>query len=434
MNRQRIACDVLVVGAGPAGLAAACMSAEMGQSTAIIDQAPELGGQIWRGESTHASQPAAQRWLQRLHQAGVSVYSRATAFAASSSHGLLVETPNRVLEIGWHKLILATGARELFIPYPGWTLPGVLGPGGLHAMAKAGWPVAGKRVVVAGTGPLLLAVADSLKQLGAKICLIAEQAPWARVMGFGLGLARYPVKLAQGLGIKARLIGVPYRCGCWPVKAEGADRVRQVELTNGVHSWTEACDYLACGFHLLPNVELPRLLGCRLTHGFVRVDEFQVTTAHDVFCAGEPTGVGGAECALIEGQIAGLAAAGKMDEARARFGERERWHRFRQSLNAAFGLRPALRELAQSDTIVCRCEDIRRHELEPFSDWRSAKLQTRCGMGPCQGRTCGAAARVLFNWDPDSVRPPVYPVSLGAMMTADGSMHNSTSTRTQPTP
>ena len=111
---------------------------------------------------------AAQRWIQRLKKSGAQVFASATAFAAPTPRCLLAETPSGVLEITWQKLILATGARELFLPFPGWTLPGVLGPGGLHAMSKAGWPVAGKRVVVAGTGPLLLAVADGLKQHGAR--------------------------------------------------------------------------------------------------------------------------------------------------------------------------------------------------------------------------------------------------------------------------
>ena len=323
-----------------------------------------------------------------------------------------------MLEFTWKKLVVATGARELFIPFPGWTMPGVLGPGGLHAMSKAGWPVKGKRVVVAGTGPLLLAVADGLKQSGADVRLIGEQAPFARVLRFGASLWRHPGKLAQGLGVKLRLLGLPYRCGCWVVNAEGSDSVQRVTLTDGVRTWMEECDYLACGFHLVPNVELPLLLGCKLNHGVVRVDDCQETSVADVFCAGEPTGVGGADCALVEGQIAGLAAAGLGEQARGLFAQRASWHRFRQAMTDAFALRPELRRLAAADTVVCRCEDVLRSALEPFSDWRTAKLHTRCGMGPCQGRTCGSAAQVLFGWDNDSVRPPIFPVSVGAMTTA----------------
>jgi len=432
MNSRPHHFEILVVGAGPAGLAAACVAAESGKQVAVLDNSPWLGGQIWRGEQTHPSQAVAQRWLGRLRKSGAQVFANATAFAAPAARCLQAETPSGVLEITWQKLILATGARELFLPFPGWTLPGVLGPGGLHAMSKAGWPVAGKRVVVAGTGPLLLAVADSLKQHGARVSVVVEQTPMAKIMRFGLGLWRHPGKIAQGLGVKARLLGVPYRCGCWPVKAEGADQVRRVTLTDGTRTWTEDCDYLACGFHLVPNVELPLLLGCELDAGAVRVNAFQETTVADVFCAGEPTGVGGADCALVEGRIAGLAAAGLKEQAGALFGQRASWHHFREALNNAFSLRPELRQLATAETVVCRCEDVRREALGSFDTWRAAKLHTRCGMGACQGRTCGAAAGFLFGWDNDSARPPVFPVRVGALIRAEKTTdNNATSTNTK---
>jgi NADPH-dependent 2,4-dienoyl-CoA reductase/sulfur reductase-like enzyme len=328
---------------------------------------------------------------------------------------LLVETPDGVLELDWKKLILATGARERFLPFPGWTLPGVVGPGGLYGMVKSGWPVAGKRVVVAGNGPLLLAAADGLRQAGARVSLVAEQADWGQVVRFGMGLWRYPGKLLQGVGVKARLLGVPYRCGCWPVKAEGTAGVESVTLTNGSRSWSEDCDYLACGFHLVPNIELPCLLGCEMANGFVRVDEFQLTSVPDVFCAGEPTGVSGADCALVKGQVAGLAAACAEDQARTLFSQRAAWHRFRTSLNQAFALRSELRHLATPDTVVCRCEDVRYTDLKGCESLRAARLHTRCGMGSCQGRTCGAAVQFLFGWESDSVRPPLFPVRLASL-------------------
>ena len=131
------------------------------------------------------------------------------------------------------------------------------------------------------------------------------------------------------------------------------------------------------------------------------------------------TGVAGADCALVEGQIAGLAAAGLAGQGRAFFGQRASWHRFRDALNDAFALRPELRRLATADTVVCRCEDVRRETLASFENWRAAKLHTRCGMGTCQGRTCGAAAQFLFGWDNNSVRPPVFPVSVGALVSAE---------------
>ena len=239
-------------------------------------------------------------------------------------------------------------------------------------------------------------------------------------------------KLMQGLGVKLRLLGVPYRCGCWPIRAEGDDQIRSVTLSNGARTWMEKCDYLACGFHLVPNLELPSLLGCAIEGGVVQVSDFQETSVNDVYCAGEPTGVGGADCALVEGRIAGLAAAGQNRSARARFPERERWHRFRHALTQAFALRPELRQIATADTVVCRCEDVSRGQMQGYRHWREAKLHTRCGMGACQGRICGSAARFLFGWAPESVRPPILPVSLGALAGVAAPCQPTTAT-TQPT-
>jgi len=292
-----------------------------------------------------------------------------------------------------------------------------MGPGGLQALVKNGWPVEGRKIVVAGTGPLLLAVADGLKKHGAEIISINEQAPLSRVLGFGLGLLRHPAKLLQGAQVKLRLAGVPHRSSVWPVRAEGDRRVRSVTLTDGRKTWTETCDVLACGFHLVPNVELPLGLGCSLDGGFVAVDEWQATSVENVFCAGEPTGIGGAEGALAEGQIAGHFAAGRREEARRLFTSRARWHQFRAALAAAYALRPEVKAPAADDTIFCRCEDVTFGHLKSFSSWRAAKLQTRCGMGPCQGRICGTAAKLLFATGPESVRPPFFPARISSLLT-----------------
>lgn len=415
MPDQRLNFDVLVVGAGPAGIAAACIAAENRRTVAVVDNSPWLGGQIWRGIQTKTRGGTARHWLDRLQNSDVQIFSSATIFASPSANQLLAETPDGVLEFKWKKLVLATGARELFLPFPGWTLPGVMGPGGLHAMAKSGWPVAEKKVVIAGSGPLLLAVADGLKKEGARVSLVAEQANWSEVMRFGLSLLRHPRKLIQGVGIKSRIIGVPYHFGCWPVRANGSSQVESVTLTDGSRSWTVDCDYLACGFHLVPNLELPRLLGCAVSNGYVSVNEFQLTSVPDVFCAGEPTGIGGVDCALIEGQVAGWVAVEAPDYARKLFGLRADWHRFRASLHQAFALRPELRRLATPNTYVCRCEDVRLEDLSNCKSWRDTKLNTRCGMGSCQGRICGAAAEFLFGWKNDSVRPPLFPVRASSL-------------------
>jgi NADPH-dependent 2,4-dienoyl-CoA reductase/sulfur reductase-like enzyme len=416
MSRESSQFEIVVVGAGPAGLAAACVAAESGRRVAVLDDTPWLGGQIWRGQQKRPSVSQAREWLERFRRCGAALLDRTSAIAAPRPGVLLAEHPEGPREIHWQKLILATGARELFLPFPGWTLPGIVGPGGLQALVKNGWPIDGRRVVIAGSGPLLLAVADGLKKYGAKIVSISEQAPWSRLAAFGFGLWSHPDKLWQGAQLKSRLLGVPFRCGVWPVRAEGDDQVRRVVLTDGRRTWTEECDVFACGFHLVPNVELPLALDCELERGFVWVDPAQATSTKNVYCAGEPTGIGGVDCALVEGQIAGLAAAGRLEHAMKLFARRDRWHKFRAALAEAFALRAELKSLADDDTLVCRCEDVTLGRVKQFSGWRDAKLQSRCGMGPCQGRVCGAATKVLLGWSMESVRPPVLPARVESLI------------------
>lgn len=418
MNKAGHNFEILVVGAGPAGIAAACAAAESGKYVGVVDAAPKPGGQIWLCAQTTKHDRQASAWLRRFERCGAKLFSGATVVAQPQPGELLVETSKGALELGWQKLVLAIGARELFLPFPGWTLPNVLGAGGLQAQVKSGFPISGKKVVVAGSGPLLFAVADSFRQSGAEVRCIAEQASLWQVMSFASHLLSHPGKLWQSLQILTRLGGVPYHTSCWPLRAEGLERVESVSFTNGRKSWTEPCDFFACSFGLVPNVELPLLFGCALHGDVVQVNDQQETSLRGVFCAGEPTGVEGVDCALVEGEIAGLTAAGRVAEATRLFAKRRRWHHFRSSLSAAFRLREELKTIAASDTLVCRCEDVSFGRLCQFSSWREAKLQTRCGMGPCQGRVCGVATRTLLGWGAESVRPPILPSRIETLVAA----------------
>jgi NADPH-dependent 2,4-dienoyl-CoA reductase/sulfur reductase-like enzyme len=405
--------DTLIVGAGPAGMAAAVAATARGKTVGVVDDNPGLGGQIWRdGERKPPSREAAA-WFDRIRGARFETLTATQVLGPLGPGLLLAESEHHASELRYKRLIVATGARELLLPFPGWTLPNVMGAGGLQAMVKSGLPIGGKRVVVAGSGPLLLAVAAYLKKRGAKVRLIAEQAPFSKVAGFGLGLWREPRKIAQAFALRTSMGRIPFKAGCWPVAAEGDGRLESVTLTDGAKAWREPCDYLACGFGLVPNVELAAALGCTLHKGAVGVDALQRTTVPDVFAAGEVTGIGGLERSLVEGEIAGLAASGDEAAARFLFPRRDRARRFAKRLERAFALRDELRRLPRPETIVCRCEDVAHGALVPHSSWTEAKLQTRCGMGPCQGRVCGAAADVLYGWTRTSIRPPIFPTPLG---------------------
>jgi D-hydroxyproline dehydrogenase subunit alpha len=280
---------------------------------------------------------------------------------------------------------------------------------------KSGLDPRGKRIVVAGTGPLLLAVAAGLTKAQADILGIYEQAPLSRMLSFALSLAAHPAKLIEGARYRREVLRVPYRTNCWIVRAEGSTRVESVTVTNGRTQWTVACDWLACGFHLVPNLELPRLLGCRIADGYVSVDSLQQSSISAIACIGETTGIGGLEKALLEGQVAGFAAVGRQREAAALASRVIPLQRFARNLDRAFALREELKKLAAPETVVCRCEDTQYSELKECSSWREAKLHTRCGMGACQGRVCGAITEFLFDWQQTGVRPPVFPAAVSSV-------------------
>jgi NADPH-dependent 2,4-dienoyl-CoA reductase/sulfur reductase-like enzyme len=358
--------------------------------------------------------PEGRAWLTTAEKMKVGWFGGTRVFAAPEPGVLALENSSGAFVLGYRALVLATGARERLLPFPGWTLPNVTGAGGLQALVKSGLPIAG-RVVIAGSGPLLLAVAKFLHREGADVRLVAEQAPRAALIGFAAKLALHPEKFIQAVQLRSALFDVPYLTGCWAIEAHGHGKVESVTLRRGAKSWSEACDYLACGFGMVPNLELPALLGCRLAARGVVVDKYQQSSLPRVYCAGEITGIGGLERSLVEGEIAGFAAAGRPERAERRFAARAAQHRFAAAVERAFALRPEIRGAADAATIVCRCEDVRLAAVRDCSGWREAKLHTRCGMGPCQGRICGPALEFLRGWQADSVRPPVFPATIAAL-------------------
>jgi D-hydroxyproline dehydrogenase subunit alpha len=410
--------DIAIVGAGPAGIAAACAAASSGSNVFVFDDNPFAGGQIWRGAGGRASSAGetARGWLRRFHRSGATMYGGSRVIGNGPvAKSLLVEDEHGARVVRYRRLILATGARELFLPFPGWTLPNVFGAGGIQALVKSGLPVEMKRIVVAGSGPLLLAVAAYLRAHGAQVTLIAEQASLQALAAFSRQLLRFPGKIGEAAQLQSRLLGVPYRWGAWVESASGDQRVEFITIRRGDRRWVEPCDYLAVAYGFTPNLELPVLLGCDVRGGVVVVDGLQRTSVEDVYCAGEPTGIGGVDQSLAEGEIAGYAAAGLMDRALSRQHARDRWQSFAGALQSAFAPRAELRALPQADTIVCRCEDVTWAGIQAHHSWRSAKLHARCGMGPCQGRVCGPAVEFLSGWGAESVRPPIFPSSVGSL-------------------
>ena len=412
-----------MVGGGPAGIAAAVCAAESGRKVMLLDDNPMPGGQIWRAGAKVAAKGAAREWIERLEKSGTRVLS-GVRVVRGDRRSIGVESERGYFDICSEKIILATGGREMFLPFPGWTLPNVMGAGGLQALVKSGLPIEGKRVVVAGTGPLLLAVAAAMQGRGAQVICVCEQAPLSKLARFGVGLARFPGKVVDGMKLSYQSRAAHYLPGHWPIAANGRSRLESVQISDGQRTRKIECDYLACGFHLVPNVELAQLMGCKLNEEFVEVDEYQQTSQPEVFCAGEPTGIGGLELSLIEGRIAGFAAANQMSEAKKLFGQRARFRKLAKSMRQAFALRPELAKLPRAETLLCRCEDVAFGLIAKHDSWKAAKLRTRCGMGPCQGRVCGPAANFLFGWNVETPRPPVFPVRCSSLAAMAGQSAN----------
>jgi thioredoxin reductase len=410
---NKIETDILIIGGGAAGMSAAVSaSSKNGIKVTIVDDNPILGGQIWRSELGKIKSPEAQKLIEKLEQNKIQIINNTQVFGQLSEKILLAESKNDVTEFHFEKLVLATGARERFLPFPGWTLPNVFGAGGLQALVKSGFSVENKRVVVAGTGALLLAVTEYLKAKGAKVLLIAEQTYASKLFKFGLGLFKHPSKIFQAVGLRSKLWNIPYLTDSFIVSAEGEQKLRAVNLNTKGKIKRIECDFLACGFHLVPNIELAALLDCKIEKGYVWVDKFQKTSNNSIFCAGEPTGIGGVELSVIEGQISGLTAIGETKKAQSLFSKRQELQQFADLLNVTFSLRQEIKNLPDAETIVCRCEDVTLQRLQKYNSWRTAKLQTRCGMGACQGKICGSAVEFLFDWKIESVRPPIFPVCL----------------------
>ena len=422
---MKLTADVAVVGAGPAGIAAACRAAEAGASTVVLDEGAAPGGQIYRHRPPNPPE-AIRPWLTRLERSGARRVAGASVFDAwreGEGFRLRVGTNEGALTVSARRLVLATGARELFLPFPGWTLPGVLGAGGAQALWKSGANLRGRTAVVAGSGPLLLPVASSLTQAGARVVLVAEQTSWRSVAVFGAGLAaRAPSKLLEARRHRRGFSKTPYRTGIWIARAVGAGRVEGVAVTDGAGTSQYACDLLAVGYGLTPNVELAILLGCATREGAVAVDARQRTSVEGVLCAGEPCGVAGVEVALAEGEIAGMAAAAAGETAAEPrlWRRRASGRRLAARMRSAFGLRSELRARASADEIVCRCEDVTFGALGGCAGAREAKLASRAGMGACQGRVCGPALQFLFGWDSDTVRPPARPARIGDLAVPEG--------------
>ncbi|MFJ2961584.1 NAD(P)/FAD-dependent oxidoreductase [Streptomyces collinus] len=441
--------DLAVIGAGPAGLAAALAASARGVRATLLDAATQPGGQFYRQPAAGlgAGRPEAlhHRWRtwERLRDglaAGpVRVLTDHHVWCVERTpdgftvHALLGPEQEESVEVQARTVLLATGGYEQVLPFPGWTLPGVVTAGGAQAMLKGGLVVPGHRAVVAGTGPLLLPVATGLAAAGVEVATLVESTGPRRLARHAHALAG---KLAEGAGHAAGLLRhrIPVLTRHTVVRAHGEDRltgvtVAALDADGHVRPGTERhlpCDTLAAGHGMLPHTDLAESLGCRLDGLAVAVDTEQGTDVPGVWAAGEATGIGGAALSLAEGHIAGCSVAAHLHGAApgpapAALKARAALQRSAAALESAYAPPAHWPEQLTDDTVVCRCEEVTvgavREALDlGAGDERTVKLLTRAGMGWCQGRMCGTAVAGLAGCAPTPAkRPFARPVPLGVL-------------------
>jgi D-hydroxyproline dehydrogenase subunit alpha len=389
--------EVAVVGAGPAGLAAAAGAAAAGSRVVVLDAGVRPGGQYWRHRQYF---PPVSTNYRKLAAALDRVDYRAGAEVWFAEPGFVLHTKGG--EVRADRVVLATGAHDRVVPFPGWTLPGVTTAGGAQALLKGQGVLVGRRIVVAGTGPFLLPVAAGLAGAGARVLGVFEANNPVRLAG------RMPVdKMREAAGYAATFARhrIPYRTRHTVVAARGTGEVEAVMVAGPRRSRTIECDALAVGYGFVPAIELATLLGCAThvdtdTNLVLAVDGNQRTSVPGVYAAGEITGVGGAELAIVEGAIAGAAAAGATPD-RELASRRARLSRFAAALKRNFPVPPQWPDTLTEETVVCRCEEVPYKRIHTAvrelgaTDARTVKLLSRTGMGWCQGRMCGYAVACL---------------------------------------
>ncbi len=447
--------DLVVVGAGPAGLSAACAARECGLDVALVDEQSSPGGQLFR----NIENPLAQAFLdEKEREVGTALVER----FRSSGTNYFPETrvwglePNKVYITNNDKgealatscVVIAPGGMERPVPFPGWTLPGVMGAGGADILLRSGGSLSadpGDPVVLAGNGPLLLLLLGHLLDQGVKIAAWLDTGRWShRFLSMGLLPAGIldPAYMIKGMrmGLRALTAGIPIVRGVTEIRAEGTDRLERVAYRTGGETHLITAGTLLRHEGIIPRTHILNSMGAKHRWDPVQrymypvTDENGATTIEGVYIAGDSAYVHGGDASSAKGTLAGIDAARHLgvisdEEAKFRSGPvRRRLKRMRIGrafLRYVFAPNPNIFDVSD-ETMVCRCEcvtagDIRRAVEEGYLDVNEIKRFTRCGMGQCQGRMCGpglleitAAARGV---SPEKVgwlqiRQPFSPVTL----------------------
>ncbi len=449
---RKLTTDVLIIGAGPAGIAAAIEARQAGAKTIVVDSFDKAGGQYWMQSEVGKFQATKQiregaSLISKCEELGATILSNAEVWAILPKYRVFVQQGiDGTVEIVADSLIVCTGAHDMVFPFSGWTLPGVMTAGAGQRYVKQSGTSPGKKIVLAGTGIFLWAVAATIVKAGGNLVAMVES-NMNRFKTFRL-VSRYPDRWPEVWRLMAPVIsaGVRRHYGYRIESATGSNRVESVTvqpvLSNGISRHKELtfetdCLLVSHGFR--PMTEITAFLRCN--HQFdskkggwycVTDPESGATSVDNVHAAGEITGIAGAQSAFIQGALAGIAASKQLGFSRngleSRLADlknrRLKVQKFADELADLFEVCPEAIPTVDQDTLVCRCEEVSWGEVlnawdDGATDLQAVKFWTRLGMGRCQGRICGTAVSNLlmneFQLNPGSLgfnqpRLPLRPI------------------------
>lgn len=450
--------QLLIIGAGPAGLAAAVTASNHGISCALLDEQMAPGGQIYRSIES-VPEPRAQilgseyqrgkALATKFRTCDIDYFPETKVWSLNRDRevGVLYKDQNKIISAD--QILVASGAMERPVPFPGWTLPGVMQAGAGQILFKSAGVIPSDGIVLAGSGPLLLLLAWQYMQVGVDIKAMLDVTPLSNHL---LALPKLPRALlahqylTKGLAYQRDLkrAGVVSKMGASHLQAHGDGELQSVSYRHLGREHSIETDLLMTHFGVIPHIWLTQAAGCK--HQWdssqrcwrPQHDEWGNTSIEGILVAGDGAGINGARSAEHAGRLAGLHALFSLGiisqtERDQQSSNDRKWlqdeHHIRPFLEAYFAIPQNMLATTDNDTIVCRCEEITAGEIRAavdnaHGDSNQVKYLSRCGMGPCQGRQCAnAVAHIVADAGGQPVsdsshfrgRPPVAPLTLAQL-------------------